>query len=66
MKMQSKPIVALAAGTALILGVVCQSTQAQGLLASNTVTLADVNGNATGPTALVIQYGDVFSAPSID
>jgi len=56
MKTQSKPIVALASGAVLLFGVLCQTSHAQEIIASNTVTLADANGNTSGPTTLSVQY----------
>lgn len=57
MKTQSKPIVALASGAVLLCGVLTQSAHAQIVdITSGTGILADVDGNATGPTALPVQY----------
>jgi len=50
MKMQSKPIVALASGAILLFGAFCQTSQAQ----TNIIILPDVNGN-TGDTALTVE-----------
>lgn len=57
MKTQSKPIIALASGAVLLCGVLTQSAHAQAVIdPTTTVTLADVNGNASGPTALPVTY----------
>jgi hypothetical protein len=50
MKMQLKPIVALASGAILLFGAFCQTSQAQ----TNIIVLPDVNGN-TGDTALTVE-----------
>jgi hypothetical protein len=57
MKMQPKPIVALASGAVLLLSAFCQSAHAQTVIdPTETVTLADENGNNTGPTAITVTY----------
>lgn len=59
MKIQPKPIVALASGAFLLLGLVCQTAQAQLVIdPATTVALADLNGNGTavGIDALPVTY----------
>jgi hypothetical protein len=60
MRIQTKPVIALASG-AILLGsvgsVLCQTAQAQSVIIPwTTVPLADVVGVATGPDALAVAY----------
>jgi hypothetical protein len=64
MKTQSKPIVALASGAILLFGVLCQTTHAQAIIASNTVAMSDTDGNSTGPTALSVSYTVSYNSTS--
>jgi hypothetical protein len=57
MNIKLKPLVALVSGTILLPGLLCQTVQAQIIMVeTNTATLADALGAATGPEALTVGY----------
>jgi hypothetical protein len=55
MKIRVKPIVAMAAGAALLSGALCPTARGA-LVLSGMATLADSAGTATGPEALTVNY----------
>lgn len=64
--MQPKPTVALIVGAVLIFGALSQTAQAQSVIDTNYVVLADAAGSAASPTALpvstwVTQLGNVYT-----
>jgi len=64
MKMQSKPIIALASGSILLFGVLCQTTQAQSTLVdSGTAVLPAVDD--LGFDSLTVDYSVYFTTPAI-
>jgi hypothetical protein len=62
MKMQPKPIFALASGAFLLLGVLCQTAQAQSVVLGQQYTGDLVNTGNSGPTDLFVGYKVTESA----
>lgn len=65
MKERTKPSVASVAGVILLFGLLCQRTQAQGIVDLGTSVLADAFGTASGPEALLVSWSVVESGSDV-
>jgi hypothetical protein len=62
MKLQSKPIVALASGAILLLGVLCQSAQAQSTVTNESASAILAANNGVPADALTVNYMVLFTS----